>query len=52
MYIYTIKNLLNGKIYVGQTIQANPLSKEHKRKVSKSGKLAWVKRKQQMSGGT
>ena len=23
MYIYTIKNLLNGKIYVGQTIQSN-----------------------------
>jgi group I intron endonuclease len=23
MYIYTIKNLINGKIYVGQTIQSN-----------------------------
>jgi len=24
MYIYTIKNLINGKIYVGQTVQLNP----------------------------
>jgi group I intron endonuclease len=24
MHIYTIKNLVNGKIYVGQTIQSNP----------------------------
>ena len=33
-------------------IKAKPLSEEHKRKVSESGKLAWVKRKQQISGGT
>ena len=32
-------------------IKARPLSEDHKRKVSESGKLAWVKRKQQISGG-
>jgi group I intron endonuclease len=32
-------------------IKARPLSEEHKRKVSESGKLAWVTRKQQISGG-
>lgn len=24
MYIYTIKNIVNGKMYVGQTVQSNP----------------------------
>jgi group I intron endonuclease len=33
-------------------LKAKPLTEEHKHKVSESGKLAWVKRKLKLEGGT
>ena len=33
-------------------LKAKPLTEEHKQKVSESGKLAWVKRKLKLEGGT